>query len=180
MPDVPKCCRGRTAVTRWGRTVQTIVLLTTFGAALAGCGPRADSGADARRERAALVERAQGIRARLQADSTAYRALEPEWKRLVADVEAWQARTGRNDIRTGSDSVRTPGTGTAARDDDGGGGEGCESCPGYTVEPDRICFLTEEGSCPGPDDIVGRICVYQCLWIGAGAEPGRRGESGER
>lgn len=180
MPDAPKDCLDRITVPRWGRTVRALVLCSTLAAALAGCGRRSDSGGEGERERITLVERAQGIRARLQADSTAYRALEPEWKRLVADVEAWQARTGRNDIRTGSDSVRTPGTGTAARDDDGGGGEGCESCPGYTVEPDRICFLTEEGSCPEPDDVVGRACVYQCLWIGAGAEPGRRGESGER
>jgi hypothetical protein len=61
---------------------------------------------------------------------------------------------------------------------DGGGGGGCEDCPGYRVDGDRICFLEQEGECPvddGGDLQIGRVCVYTCIWIGAEAEPARKG-----
>ena len=181
MLDLPEFHRNRVALIHWGRVVRTVVLGTVLGAVLAGCTRRSpESGGDADRERTALVERAQGIRARLESDSTAYRALEPEWKRLVADVKAWQARTGRDDIRTGFDSVRTPAAGTAARDNGSGESEDCPTCAGYHLELDRICFLKDEGDCMDLDEFTARVCTYECIWIGSRAELARQEQAGER
>ena len=40
-----------------------------------------------------------------------------------------------------------------------------------------------EGSCPDPEDedeiVIGRVCVYECIWIGSGAAPAGRGEAAE-
>lgn len=150
-------------------------LCAIIGGCALGCSERpSPSQDDADQELAVLEERARGLREGLASGLGS--ESQAEFQGLVADVEEWRARTGRSDIRVTTDSIRGPETGTAARDDDGGGGDdSCASCPGYTVEADRICFLTEEGACPDPDDEVfaGRICAYQCLWIGSGSEPGR-------
>jgi hypothetical protein len=144
--------------------------------ALIGCSRRpAESGGEADRQLTSLVERARGIRAKLAADTSARFRLEPEWKDLVTDVKEWQARTGRTDIRTSIDSVRTPATSAAARDD-GGGGEDCPSCQGYMIEGDKVCFLADEGDCLDLDEWTGRVCVYDCIWIGSGT-PERQGEA---
>ena len=160
--------------------VWTGFLCAVVGGYALGCSERpSPSPGDAEQELAVLEERARGLREGLAGGSRT--ELQAEFQGLVADVEEWRARTGRSEIRVTTDSTRGPETGTAApRDDGGGGDDSCASCPGYTVEPDRICFLEEEGACPDPDDEVfaGRICVYQCLWIGSRSEPGR--EAGAR
>lgn len=146
-----------------------------------GCSERPQQSEDeADQELAALAERTRGLREGLT--DTLRPELRAEFETLVADVEEWRARTGRPDIRTGTDSIRGPATEAVARDDGGGGGDdSCASCPGYRLDGDRICFLEEEGSCPDPEDEIfaGRVCVYQCIWIGSGAEPAGRGEAKE-
>lgn len=162
--------------TLWTR----LVFLSVVGFAL-GCGERPQqSDEEADTELVALEERAEGLRERLTNGPAP--ELRAEFQDLVADVEAWQARSGRSDLAVTTDSTRGPATGTAARDDGGGGGDdSCPSCPGYNLSADEICFLTEEGSCPDPDDevLAGRICVYQCIWIGSGPAPARGAEAAE-
>jgi hypothetical protein len=84
---------------------------------------------------------------------------------LERDINAWQARTGRNDISTSTSApVRD---GRLATVPTGGGSDSCKPCPGYYVQGDQVCFLVDEGPCPDPDDEIGlHTCVYSCIYIG--------------
>lgn len=139
-----------------------------------GLGCRAFSPAEqpAGDERQALEQRALALRDEAVRDDTPTPARKAELQQLAADVRAWQARTGQDDLRVTEESVPT-----ARRANDGGGGTDCGDCPGYQLDGDQICFLESEGECPvddGSDLTIGKICVYTCIWIGSRAEPSMR------
>ena len=155
-------------------TVVGVMAMTLAIAGLTACTPRAPqeagTGTTADAERTAHVQRAEAFRR----DAKNIPALTPDRKvelqQLATDVRAWQARTNREDVRVTRDSIN------AARRNDspGGGDDGCDDCPGYTLDGDKLCFLEDEGECPagsGQDLDFGRMCVYTCIWIGAEAEP---------
>ncbi|MET3930715.1 hypothetical protein ABIE51_002602 [Lysobacter sp. OAE881] len=149
----------------------TAVAAVAIVLCLPACNRKApDSGTDTQQQ--ALVQRTQAFKRDAAASPQLTQARKAELERLATDVRAWQARTGRNDVRVTKDSVKT------RRNDSPGGGSGCEDCPGYRVDGDRICFLESEGECPvddGSDLQFGRVCVYTCIWIGAYPEPARKG-----
>ena len=154
------------------------VFATAFAFGCAREAPEAEGDADD--ELVALTERANQLRERLAAAGDQSSAeLRADFDELAEDARAWAARTGRTDIRTGTDSTRATGTAAAARDDGGSGDRGCASCPGYRLDGDNICFLTEEGPCPEPEDEfeIGPLCAYECIWIGSGPAPERAGEA---
>lgn len=150
--------------TSWG------AMLVGLGLVAVGCGGRGvDTEADA--ERDALVQRTQDLKGRVTVAQALTPELKAELERLVAEVRRWQEATGRDDIRVAGDSAN-PGR-IARESKTGGGGSDCADCPGYTVEPDRVCFLESEGECPedeGDDLTLGRACVYTCIWIGSRVE----------
>lgn len=150
-----------------------VFMAVALTASLMACTPRAPQGSDAEAERQALTQRAQAYQRDAASAPTLTPARKAELQQLAADVRAWQSKTRRDDLRVTKDSV------TAARSNDNpGGGSGCEDCPGYTINGDRICFLESEGECPvddGSDLQIGRVCVYTCIWIGAEVEPARKG-----
>ena len=155
---------------RWMAAVVAVAL--TFG--LSGCVPGTPSGSEDDSQRQALVQRAQAYQRDAAATPTLTPARKAELQQLASDVRAWQARTKREDMHVTRDSL------TTQRINDSGGGGGCESCPGYRLDGDRICFLEEEGECPvddGSDLQLGRVCVYTCIWIGAGAAPARKADA---
>jgi hypothetical protein len=159
-------------------------LFCVFATAFAlGCAREApEAGGDADDELVALTERANQLRERVAAAGDRPSAeLRADFDELAEDARAWAARTGRTDIRTGTDSTRATGTAAVARDDGGGGDRDCASCPGYSLEGDKICFLTEEGPCPEPAEEgefeIGPLCAYYCIWIGSGPAPQRAGEA---
>ena len=93
-----------------------------------------------------------------------------ELQQLAKDVRAWQARTGRNDIRV-TDRRET----MARRANDGGGTGNCDmDCPVYQLVDDSICFL-ERSECPidGDDDdlTIGTICIYSCISFASQVAP---------
>jgi len=151
----------------------TAVVVVALAIGLCGCNRKApDTGNADDTQRQALTQRVQAF----QRDATAAPQLTParkgELEQLATEVRAWQAKTGRNDVRVTKDSIK------ARRNDNPGGGSGCEDCPGYRVDGDRICFLESEGECPADDGDglgFGRVCVYTCIWIGADPEPARKG-----
>jgi len=120
-----------------------------------------------------LVARADELRAKLAVETGSGAAHRPEFDRLAADVKAWRARTGRTDVGVTTESGREPATSPLAPGGGPVGDDGCRPCPGYQVWPDHVCFLVEEGPCDDdPDSIIMRVCVYQCIWIGSGAQLG--------
>lgn len=146
------------------------VLIVACVTGLAGCKP--GQGGDAERQRQALTQRVEGYKRDAVQSPVLTPARKAELQQLATEVRAWQAKTGRNDVRVTKDNF------TAARMNDGGGAGGCEDCPGYRVDGDRICFLEIEGECPvddGGDLQLGRVCVYTCIWIGSEVEPARKG-----
>ncbi|MDI9239545.1 hypothetical protein QLQ15_11585 [Lysobacter sp. LF1] len=148
-----------------------VAVLVAGMACVTGCAPKAPQGSDADSERQALVQRAQAFKRDAASTPALTPARKTELQQLASDVRAWQARTKREDVHVTRDSL------TTKRINDSGGGGGCESCPGYRLDGDRICFLEEEGECPvddGSDLQLGRVCVYSCIWIGAEAEPARK------
>jgi hypothetical protein len=150
---------------RW-IAVAVVVALAT---GLTACKPR---DGDDESQRQALAQQAEAYKRDAVQTPVLTPARKAELQTLAANVRAWQARTKRGDLRVAPDSF------TAQRMNDGGGGGGCEDCPGYRVDGDRICFLEQEGECPvddGGDLQIGRVCVYTCIWIGAEAEPARKG-----
>lgn len=150
----------------------TAVVAVAVATSVVGCKPKGPSAAEADSQRMALVQRAEAFKRDAVQKPVLAPARKAELQQLVADVRAWQARTGRSDVRV------TPDTVTARRNDNPGGGGDCDDCPGYRVDGDRICFLESEGECPaddGSDLQLGRVCVYTCIWIGAEAAPARKG-----
>lgn len=152
----------------------TAVVAVALATGLAACTPPSPQGGDtAEAERTALVQRAEGFRRDAQSIPALTPARKAELQQLAGDVRAWQARTKRDDVRVTQESA------TAARQNNSpGGGDGCDDCPGYTINGDRICFLESEGECPVDDGDglgLGRTCVYTCIWIGAEAQPARKG-----
>ena len=148
-------------------------LLVLAMASLApGCRTAAPDG-PAEAERHALEQRAVALRDAVKRDGRSTPERQAEFRQLAAEVRAWQAGSGRDDLRVTEESRRA-----TARRNDGGGGLECDDCPGYTLDGDRICFLESQGECPvddGSDLIIGPVCVYTCLWIGSGAEPQLQG-----
>jgi len=123
-------------------------------------------------ERQALEHRARALRDEAMRDGTTTAVRKAEFQQLAADVRAWQARTGQDDLRVTEESVTT-----ARRANDGGTSGDCEDCPGYQLEADRICLLMDEGEClleDGADLTIGKIYVYTCIWIGSRAAPSVR------
>lgn len=153
------------------RRFVTVVVAAVLALGMTGCKPKAPQG-DPETERRALAERAETYKRDAVQTLTLTPARKTELQQLASDVRAWQKRTNRNDLHVTEDSV------TAQRINDSGGGGGCEDCPGYRVDGDRICFLEHEGECPaddGSDLQIGRVCVYTCIWIGSEVEPMRKG-----
>jgi hypothetical protein len=159
---------------RMGNSALTGLLLFVVGGLVAGCAQHsALSKTEADQQLQVLVARADVLRAKLGVESGSGAALRPEFDSLVADARSWRARTGRSDIRVGTESVKGPATVAAAPGGGGVGDDGCRPCPGFQVWPDHICFLVEEGPCHAEDEgIILRVCAYECIWIGSGPQPG--------
>lgn len=148
------------------------VAVVALAAGLAGCTPNAPQDGDDDRELTTLTQRAEAFKREAVQTPALTPTRKAELQQLAADVRAWRGRTNRDDLNVTQDSA------TARRNDNPGGGGGCEDCPGYRMDGDRICFLEQEGECPaddGSDLQLGRVCVYTCIWIGAEAEPARKG-----
>jgi hypothetical protein len=152
---------------RW----RAAIAVAMWAALLAGCTPMHSRATDDKVARQDLLQRLQAYRR----DAASTPMLEParkvELQQLATDIRAWQARTGQDAPRVTQESF-------SARMGNGGGGAGCESCPGYRLDGDNMCFLEEEGECPvddGSDLQIGRVCVYTCIWIGSSLQPGRKG-----
>ncbi len=150
---------------RWITAAMVVALATC----VTGCKPK---GGDDESQRQALAQQADAYKRDAAQTPALTPARKAELQKLAANVRAWQARTKRDDLRVTEDSH------TAQRINDTGGGGGCEDCPGYRIDGDRICFLEHEGECPaddGSDLQLGRVCVYSCIWIGADPQPARKG-----
>ena len=151
----------------------TAVIVVGLAISLSACTRKApDAGNADDTQRQALTQRVQAFQRDAAATPQLTPARKAELEQLATEVRAWQARTGRGDVRVTKDSIK------ARRNDNPGGGSGCEDCPGYRVDGDRICFLESEGECPVDDGDglgFGRVCVYTCIWIGAEAEPAGKG-----
>jgi hypothetical protein len=130
-----------------------------------GCATSAPPEVNADAQLDAMVQRARAYKADA---AKAPDSLSPERKaelqQLASDARAWQAGTGRNDIRVTDKRVTT-----ARRADDGGGDTGnCDAnCPSYSLSGDSICFL-EKSECPTDegdegDLTFGTICIYSCI-----------------
>ena len=92
-----------------------------------------------------------------------------ELQQLASDARAWQARTGRNDIRVTDKRVAA-----ARRANDTGGAGNCDAdCPVYTLDGDTICFLEKSECSSNPEDY-GTICVYSCISMASEISPERR------
>lgn len=154
------------------RVMVAVAVAIWTAACLAGCAPmHSRDGMDADGERDALLQRAQAYRRDAASTPMLAPARKAELQQLATDIRAWQSRTGQDAPRVTQESF-------TARMNDSGGGESCASCPGYRLDGDNICFLEEEGECPVEDDSdlqIGRVCVYTCIWIGSGPQPGRTG-----
>ena len=120
--------------------------------------PPADT-ADAQRD--ALVQRTQAYeRDARQAPDRMSAQRKAELQQLATDVSAWQARTGRDDIRV-TEQRQT----TSRRTNEGGGAGNCENdCPVYTFRNDEICFLKGSECSSNPEDL-GTYCIYECISI---------------
>ena len=99
-------------------------------------------------------------------------SLSPERKaglqQLANDARAWQARTGRTDIRV--TDRRLP---AIRRANDSGDAGNCDAdCPVYTLEGDTICFL-EKSECSSSPEDYGTICVYSCISMASEITPER-------
>lgn len=148
------------------------VYATSAALALACSQQAPQSQTDADEELAALVERGQQLRERLAEGGVSSSELRGEFEELREDAKAWQDRTGRAEVRIGTDSIQGTEPGAIARDDDEDDGDDpCDDCPGYELRGDRICLLRGQTDCEPGDVIWGRLCVYDCIWIGSGRDP---------
>ena len=153
------------------RHTQSWLLALAMASLVAGCATSAPPGANADTQLDALVQRARTYKgdAEKAPDSLSPKR-KAELQQLASDVRAWQARTGRNDIRVTDERK------TMARRNDGGGAGDCDAdCPLYSLFDDSICFL-EKSECPtddgGDGDLtIGTICVYSCISIASEAAP---------
>ena len=145
-----------------------LLVLATATLAL-GCATSSSPENDADTQLETLVARARIY----QGDAEkAPDSLSPERKvelqQLTNDARAWQARTGRNDIRV--TDKRLP---AARRANDSGGSGNCDAdCPVYTLEGDTICFL-EKSECSSSPEDYGTICVYSCISMASEIAPER-------
>jgi hypothetical protein len=149
-----------------------LVYATSAVLALACSQQAPQSQADADEELTSLVERADRLRDRLAAGDPSSSELRAEFEQLRDDARAWRDRTGRTEVRIGTDSIQGTEPGAIARDDDEDDADDpCTDCPGYELRGDRICLLRGQTDCEPGDVIWGRLCVYDCIWIGSGRDP---------
>jgi hypothetical protein len=145
-------------------------LLALAAATLAlGCATPAPPGAEADPQRDALLQRVRSYKSDAEKAPDRWSPeRKAELQQLANDARAWQARTGRNDVRVTGRRV------TAARraNDDGGTADCDADCPVYTLEGDTICFL-ESSECSSAPETYGTICVYTCISIGSEVSPDR-------
>jgi hypothetical protein len=133
-----------------------------------GCVAPTPPGATADAQRDALVQRARIYKADAEkAPASLSPQRKSELQQLANDVRAWQARTGRNDIRV-TDKRAT----TARRASEGGTGNCDMDCPVYTFEHDQICFL-KGSECSSDPESYGTICIYNCISIASNLAPER-------
>ncbi|MFL6593494.1 MAG: hypothetical protein ACJ8GK_12420 [Luteimonas sp.] len=126
-----------------------------------GCASSFHGGNTANAERDALVQRTQAYeRDARQAPDRMSPQRKAELQQLATDVAAWQARTGRDDIRV-TEQRQT----SARRVNEGGGSGNCENdCPVYTFKNDEICFL-KGSECTSDPEHLGTYCIYECISI---------------
>lgn len=143
----------------------TLVLAGTFACADA---PTSSPLFDADAELAALKDRTETLRSEAVEVGVADPAVQAKLAELVADIQEWRARTGRDDVSVESpqpSDLRTQ-TSFLVR---GGGGSGCTAaCPAVTREGNRYCFL-QDASCSSGEELDMTICVYTCITFGAKA-----------
>jgi hypothetical protein len=145
-------------------------LLVLATATLAfGCATSSSPENDADTQLDAMLERARIYKGEAE---KAPDSVSPERKaglqQLANDARAWQARTGRNDIRV--TDRRLPAT---RRANDSGDAGNCDAdCPVYTLEGDTICFLEKSECSSNPEDY-GTICVYSCISMASETAPER-------
>ena len=139
--------------------VSTLVLAGTFACADA---PTSTPLFDADAELAALKDRTETLRSEAVEVGVADPAVQAKLAELVADIQEWRARTGRDDVAVQSSQPSDLQTQTSflVR---GGGGTGCTAaCPAVTREGSKYCFL-ESASCTKGMT----VCVYTCITFGA-------------
>lgn len=139
----------------------TLVLAGTVACADA---PTSSPLFDADAELAALKDRTETLRSEATAVGASNPEVQAKLAELVADIQEWRARTGRNDVAVESSHPSEVQTETSflVR---GGGGSGCTAaCPAVTREGNKYCFLESAGCTKGMT-----ICVYTCITFGARA-----------
>ncbi len=137
----------------------TLLLAGTFACSDA---PTSASAFDADAELAALKDRTETLRSEAAAVGASNPEVQAKLAELVADIQEWRARTGRNDVAVQSSQPSDVQTQTSflVR---GGGGSGCTAaCPAVTREGSKYCFL-ESASCTKGMT----VCVYTCITFGA-------------
>jgi hypothetical protein len=145
-----------------------LLVLATATLAL-GCATSSSPDKDADTQLDAMLERARAYKGDAEkAPDRMSPQRKAELRQLANDARAWQARTGRNDIRV--DDKRMP---AARRANDSGDAGNCDAdCPVYTLEGDTICFL-EKSECSSSPEDYGTICVYSCISMASEIAPQR-------
>jgi hypothetical protein len=143
---------------KWGtRLVAAVVAVS-----LAGCASEPSSATDDNTDMELLVQRTYALKEKVGTAGRMTPELRTELTLLARDFEAWQQRTGRNDISV-SHSRPARDEGVAARQVAPGSPTTCETCPLITNMGGRICFLVDDGPCT--DGIISKVCVYMCLTV---------------
>ena len=136
-----------------------------------GCVTSAPSVGDADAQRDALARRARSYKAEAErVPDSLPPGRKAELEQLADDVRAWQARTGKNDIRVTEDRV------TQARRANDSGTDDCNiDCPRYELDGDKICFLVKS-ECSSAPETYGTLCIYSCISMASTVAPERSGE----
>jgi hypothetical protein len=130
-------------------------------------------------ELGALVARAQALDEEITKANAVSAFQQQALEQLVADIEAYNAATGRFDISVARAVSITPSSGDpdpqalqsyggqpiyfSRHSNPGGGCKECEKCPTLpqNAPPGYFCWLEESNS--GCDSSCARVCSYKCI-----------------
>ena len=141
------------------------LVVAALAATFTGCSEQLSSPVSDNATREILVQRVHALKDSVTAVGRMTPDQERELDDIKADIEAWHARTGRNDLRVSSSRPSSDAVATASLTR-GPTNPSCLPCPPVKVFGNQICFL-RSSYCGAPGDLISRACQYDCVFTTA-------------